>query len=149
MCNFILPFLFPFKLCATLACDPLLLQALGEKQQPPELLFQLLPSATLSPRHSRANPPEAGGWTGQGSELYPQVFTSCCARLQGSSAQPRFVWMLQLHRTNLHAGSPSVSPYASQQSWGCITRFYRHGTKWAWYNIYILHFIFKGLCSII
>lgn len=84
MCNFILPFLLSFKLCATLAWDPLLLQALGEKQQAAELLVQLLPSACRA-QQSKSSCSRA--WTGQGSELHPQVFTGCCARLQGSTAQ--------------------------------------------------------------
>lgn len=41
MCNFIAPFLFSFKLRAALACDPLLLHVLGEKQQAPELLISI------------------------------------------------------------------------------------------------------------
>lgn len=129
MCNFILPFLFSFKLCATLACNPLLLQVLGEKQQPAELPSQSLPSAALSPRHNRANPPEAGGWTGQGSELYPQVFTSCCARLQGSHTAQICV----------NAAAPPNQFACSQPK--CLSLcfpaipgphyqgFYRHGTK--------------------
>lgn len=47
-----------------------------------------------------------------------QVVVPGCRAL----TQPRFVWMLLLHRINLHAASPSASPYASQQSWGRITR---------------------------
>lgn len=131
MCNFIAPFLFSFKLRAALACDPLLLHILGENSKHQSSHFNSFPLP-----HNRANPPEAGGWTGQGSELYPQVFTSC-ARLLGSSAQHRFVWMLLLHWINLHAASPSASPYASQQSWGCITRGFIDMTQSKLYTAFI------------